>query len=149
MRPPLTVVIADDDRDYRAIIRYLVWYAPDAITIVGEAEDGDEALALVRRLRPDLLLTDLVMPRRDGAEVSRVVKHELPLTRVILLSAYTEDAYRLMVSDSGADAFVSKQVISRNLLAAIRDVMARRLTGRSRPLPPTGGAASSPAPPPN
>jgi DNA-binding NarL/FixJ family response regulator len=146
---PLTVVIADDDRDYRAIIRNLIQSAPDAMTIVGEAEDGEEALALVRRLHPDVLLTDLVMPRRNGAELARIIKHELPQTRIILLSSYTEDAYRLMVSDSGADAFISKQVINRNLLAAIRDVMARRLTGGNGPLPPNGGAASSPAPPPN
>ena len=146
---PLTVVIADDDSDYRAIIRYLIQSAPDPLTIVGEAEDGEEALALVRRLRPDVLLSDLVMPRRDGAQLTRIIKHELPQTRVILLSSYTEDAYRLMVSDSGADAFVSKQVIHRNLLPAIRDVMARRLTGGGGPLPPNGGAASSPAPPPN
>jgi DNA-binding NarL/FixJ family response regulator len=149
MPPTLTVVIADDDGDDRAIIRYLIQSAPDAITIVGEAEDGEEALALVRRLHPDVLLADLVMPRRNGVEITRIIKHELPQTRIVLLSSSTEDAYRLMVSDSGVDAFVSKQVINRNLLPAIRDVMARRLTRGNGPLPPNGGATSSPAPPPN
>jgi DNA-binding NarL/FixJ family response regulator len=148
MPAPLTLVIADDDIDYRLIIRYLLQPVSDVMTVVGEAGDGEEALALVRRLRPDVLLTDLVMPRRDGIELTKIVKRELPLTKIILLSSYTEDAYRLMASDSGADAFVNKQVINSSLLPAIRDVMARRLAGGGGCLPPNGGASSSPASPP-
>jgi DNA-binding NarL/FixJ family response regulator len=117
------------------------------VTIVGEAADGEEALTLVQRERPDIVITDLVMPRLDGVELTRRIRHELPQTKIILMSSYTEDAYRLMASDSGADAFVSKRVISDTLLPAIRDVIRRRLSGGSGPLPPSAGASSASAAP--
>jgi DNA-binding NarL/FixJ family response regulator len=63
------------------------------------------------------------------------------------MSSHAEDAYRLMASDSGADAFVSKRVIDSSLLPAIRDVVARRLSGGSGPLPPSAGASASSAAP--
>jgi DNA-binding NarL/FixJ family response regulator len=67
-------------------------------------------------------------------ELTRRIRQDLPLTKVILISS--EDAYRLMASDSGADAFVSKQVLSTSLLPAIRDVIRRRFSGGSGPLLP-------------
>ena len=143
---PLTIVVADDDPQFREIVRYLLAAASDTMTIVGEAADGDEALALVRRVRPDIVITDLIMPRLNGVELTRRIRQELPDTKVILISSYTEDAYRLMVSDSGADVFVSKQVITTTLLPAIRDLIRRRLSGGSGPVPPiTGASSSSPA----
>jgi DNA-binding NarL/FixJ family response regulator/quercetin dioxygenase-like cupin family protein len=94
--------------------------------IVGEAADGEEALAIAHRERPDLVVTDLIMPRLNGIELTRHIRQELPGTMVILMSSYTEDAYRLMASDSGADVFVSKTVIHDALLPAIRDLAARQ-----------------------
>jgi DNA-binding NarL/FixJ family response regulator len=130
---PLTVVIVDDDVDYREIV-YILASADDMLTIVGEAADGEEALWIALHERPDLVITDLMMPRLDGVQLTRRVRQDLPLTKVILMSSYTEDAYRLMASDSGADAFVSKQVLSTSLLPAIRDVIRRRFSGGSGPL---------------
>jgi two-component system response regulator DegU len=140
---PLTIVVADDDLQFREIVRYLLAAASDTMIIVGEAADGDEALALVRRVRPDVVITDLVMPHLNGIELTRCIRAELPQTRVILMSSYTEDAYRLMASDSGADVFVSKQVITTSLLPAIRDLVRRWLSGGSGPVPPITGASSS------
>ena len=141
---PLTILVADDDPQYREIVRYLLAAASDTVTIVAEAEDGEEALALVLRVRPDIVITDLMMPRLNGIELTRRIREELPQTRVILMSSYTEDAYRLMASDSGADVFVSKQVITTMLLPAIRDLIRRRFSGGSGPLPPaTGGSSAS------
>jgi DNA-binding NarL/FixJ family response regulator len=111
------------------------------MSIVGEAENGEEALAVVRRERPDIVITDLMMPLLNGVELTRRIRQELPLTKVILMSSYPEDAYRLMASDSGADAFVSKRVINDMLLPAIRDVIRRRLSGGSGPLLPGTGAS--------
>jgi DNA-binding NarL/FixJ family response regulator len=110
--------------------------------IVGEAADGDEALALARRVRPDVVITDLVMPHLNGIELTRRIREELPQTRVVLMSSYTEDAYRLMASDSGADVFVSKQVITSTLVPAIRDLIRRRFSGGSGP-PTIGGSSAS------
>jgi DNA-binding NarL/FixJ family response regulator len=88
------------------------------------------------------------MPRLDGVELTRRIRAELPQTKIILMSSHTEDAYRLMASNSGADAFVSKRVVSDNLLPAIRDVIRRRLSGGSGALPPSAGASSSSTAPP-
>ena len=142
---PLTVVVVDDDLDYRHIVRYLLASVSDTMVIVGEAADGEEALAVALRERPDVVITDLVMPRLNGVELTRRLRQELPLTKVILMSSYTEDAYRLMASDSGADAFVSKQVINSSLLPAIRDAVRRRFSGGSGPLPPCAGTSPASA----
>jgi len=122
----LTIVLADDSAEYREIVRYLLAAASD-MRIVGEAADGEEALALAHRVRPDLVVTDLTMPRLNGIELTRHIRQELPRTMVILMSSHTEDAYRLMASDSGADVFVSKRVVLDALLPAIRDLAARRV----------------------
>ena len=142
--PSLTVVVVDDEPDYREIVRFLLLSLLDVVTVVGEAADGEEALAVVLRERPDIVITDLVMPRLDGIELTQRIRQELPPTTIILMSSFTEDAYRLMASDSGADAFVQKGVIYDALLPAIRDLIGRRLSGGSGPLPPItdfGGAS--------
>lgn len=144
---PVTIVVADDDLEYREIVRALLGPMSDTMTIVGEAADGEEALALVRRERPDIVITDLMMPRLNGVDLTRRIRRELPETKIILMSSFPEDAYRLMASDSGADTFLSKRVITSELLPAIADVIRRRLSGGSGPLPPSGGASSGAAAP--
>ena len=139
---PLTIVVAHDAADYREMVRALLQPMSDTVTIVGEAADGEEALALVRRERPDIVITDLIMPRLNGVDLTRRIRQELPDTKVILISSYTEDAYRLMVSDSGADVFVSKQVITSTLVPALRDLIRRRFSGGSGP-PTIGGSSAS------
>jgi len=145
--PPLTVVVVDDAPDYREIVRFLLQRLPDIVTIVAETEHGEEGLAVVLRERPDIVISDLVMPRLNGVELTRRIRQELPQTKIILMSSYAEDAYRLMASDSGADAFVSKRVIFEALVPAIRDLIGRRLSGGSGPLPPSAGASSASAAP--
>lgn len=143
----VTIVVADDDLEYREIVRALLGPMSDTMAVVGEAADGEAALALVRRERPDIVITDLMMPRLNGVELTRRIRRELPETKIILMSSFPEDAYRLMASDSGADTFLSKRVITSELLPAIADVIRRRLSGGSGPLPPSGGASSGAAAP--
>lgn len=121
---PLTVVLADDDVECRLLVRTILAPESDAMTIVGEAADGEQALALVLRTRPDIVISDLLMPRLTGIGLTRLIRirQELRRTKIIIISAHTEDAYRLMASDSGADAFVSKDVLARDLLPAIRRI---------------------------
>ena len=130
-----TIVVCDDDREYCLILRALLQTMRDAVSVVGEAGDGEEALAMVRRERPDIVITDLVMPQLNGIELTRYIRAELPQTRIILISSHTDDAYRLMASDSGADTFVNKSVISTALVAAVRDIVAR-LDGEAFPRSP-------------
>jgi YesN/AraC family two-component response regulator len=68
----LTIVVADDSADYREMVRYLL--AASDMRIVGEAADGEEALAIVQRERPDIVITDLMMPRLNGIELTRHVR---------------------------------------------------------------------------
>ena len=142
--PPLTIVIVDDAPDFRQIVRAILADLPGVVTIVGEAADGEEASTVVLRERPDIVITDLMMPRLNGAELTRRIRQELPQTKIILMSSYTEDAYRLMASDSGADAFVSKRVIHEALVPALRDLI-RRISGGSGPLPPSAGTSPASA----
>ena len=121
----MTIVVIDDSEEYRLIVRGLLRSVHDVTTFVGDAANGADGLALVRRERPDMVITDLVMPGLDGVELTRRIRLELPRTKVILMSSYIEDAYQLMAPDSGADAFVNKQVITRTLLPAIGDVVRR------------------------
>ena len=141
--PFLTVVVVDDVPDFRETVRFLLLSLPDVVTVVGEAADGEEGLTVVLRERPDIVISDLVMPRLNGVELTRRIRQELPQTMIILMSSYPEDAYRLMASDSGADAFVNKRVIFEALVPAIRDLIGRRLSGGSGPLPPTMGGSSA------
>lgn len=143
--PPLTVVVVDDEPDYRQIIRSLLLGLPDVVSIVGEAADGQEGLAVVLRERPDIVVTDLMMPRLNGVDLTRRIRQELPQTRIILISSYPEDAYRLMASESGADAFVNKRVVFEALVPAIRDLIGRGLSGGSGPLLPNQSTSSSSA----
>jgi two-component system, response regulator YesN len=94
----LTIVVVDDAPDYRLIVRYVLAPLSDAVTIVGEAEDGEEGLTLVRRERPDIVITDLMMPRLNGLELTKCIKEECPQTKVILITSYSDDAYQLRPS---------------------------------------------------
>lgn len=146
---PVTIVVVDDDPEIRDIVRFLIgtWsdtkIVGEAADVVGEATDGEAGLAVALRERPDIVITGLMLPRLNGVELTKRIRQELPQTRIILLSSYPEDAYRLMASDSGADAFVSKRVLFDNLLPAIRDVIRRRLSGGSGSLPPSIGGSPS------
>ena len=130
---PLTVVLADDDVECRLLVRAILAPESATMTIVGEAADGEQALALVLRTRPDIVISDLLMPRLTGIGLTRLIRirQELRRTKIIIFSSHTENAYRLMASDSGADAFLSKQMLATTLLPVIRDVMRRQFSGSS------------------
>lgn len=145
---PLTAVIVDDELDFRLIVRALLRGLAETVIIVGEAENGEEALQLIRRTRPDLVIADVVMPGLSGVDLARRIREELPQTKIILMSSHVEDAYRLMASDSGADVFINKHVITSSLVPAVRDLFSRRAAGEGGSgLPSNGGASSSTAPP--
>ena len=120
----MMIVLADDDVECRLLVRTILASESGTMTIVGEAADGEQALALVLRTRPDIVISDLLMPRLTGIGLTRLIRirQELRRTKIIIISAHAEDAYRLMASDSGADAFVSKDVLARDLLPAIRRI---------------------------
>ena len=114
-----TIVIVDDNAQIRTLMREITAQEPD-FQVVGEAEDGAEAICLAQALQPDIVLLDLVMPRVNGLEALRRIKAARPETKVIIVTVHDEDAYRQAAVDSGADAFLLKKTLVTILLPTIR-----------------------------
>jgi DNA-binding NarL/FixJ family response regulator len=115
----VTVLIVDDNVQFRALLREIVAAEPD-LHVVDEAADGAEAIQLAQDLRPDILLLDLGMPRVNGLEVLRWSKAERPARQVIIVTVHTEDAYRQAAEASGADAFLLKRTLGTDLLPTLQ-----------------------------
>lgn len=92
------------------------------LRVVGEAEDGLEALDLIKRLQPDVAVLDVRMPRLNGIEVLRQVKGCCPDARTLMLSAYDDDDYVLAAMEAGATGYMLKTANARQLVEAVRVV---------------------------
>src|SRR6266481_3212425 len=88
----ITVVLADDHMMMREGLRRVLDLEKD-IQVVGEAEDGRQAVALVKKLRPAVVLMDIAMPLLNGLEATRQIRKDVPDTKVLILSAHSDDAY--------------------------------------------------------
>ena len=115
------MLIVDDDPRMRAYIRDLLG-AESGFRILGEAEDGEEALKLVHQLRPGVVLMDLQMPRMGGLDALRRTKREMPWTKVIMVTVHGEDAYRRAALALGADGFIVKKRLQGELLPVLRRI---------------------------
>jgi DNA-binding NarL/FixJ family response regulator len=92
------------------------------IDVVGEADTGRQAVSMAKKLRPDVVLMDIAMPLLNGLEATRQIRKALPDTRVLILSAYGDDAYIEHMIDAGVSGYLLKQTSAHNLAAAIREV---------------------------
>ena len=119
---PIRVILADDHTLVRAGIRALLERGNE-IEVVGEAGDGYEALELIRRQTPDLVLLDMVMPRISGLEVLERIKHDFPSIRVIILSVHENEEYAIRAFKGGAAGYIPKKAASGELVEAIKKVM--------------------------
>jgi len=127
-----TIVLADDHPIVRQGLRTVLEAEPD-YQVIGEAGDGLETMPLVERLRPQVLVLDLLMPGLSGLEIARQVRQRVPETRVIVLSMHANEAYVLAALRHGAAAYVLKETSSAELVQAVRAVVAGRRY-LSRPL---------------
>jgi DNA-binding NarL/FixJ family response regulator len=146
-----SVLIADDQELVRAGFRLILDLEP-GIDVVGEAADGAECLELVARLRPDVVLMDVQMPRLDGIEATRRLVAAGSRSRVLILTTFDIDEYVFEGLRAGASGFLLKDVPRRQLIAAVESVargdtplapsVTRRMIERFVHTPPAPGASS-------
>jgi len=117
----IRVLVVDDHAIIRDGICALLALTGD-IEAVGEATNGRNALEMVTRLSPDIVLMDIVMPLMDGLEATRRIHKKFPETKVIVLTQYEDREYVLPVIEAGASGFISKAAASSELTSAIRSV---------------------------
>jgi NarL family two-component system response regulator LiaR len=117
----IRVLIADDHAVVRQGLRTLIGTEP-GMTVVGEAGDGVEAVEMARAYKPDVILLDMVMPRKDGLQAIREIKRESPNVRILVLTSFSDDDKVFPAIKSGALGYLLKNASPRTLLSAIRDV---------------------------
>ena len=117
----ITVLLAEDHHIVREGFRSLLEHERD-IEVVGEAETGRQAVQLTRKLRPNVVVIDIAMPRLNGLEATRQIREAFPDTKVLILSAHSDDAYVDQVTVLGAAGFLLKHTSSAVVATAIREV---------------------------
>ena len=117
----IKVLVADDHTIVRDGICALLRLAGD-IEVVGEAANGKEALEMVRKLMPDVVLMDISMPVMGGLEATRRIHKEFPRTKVLVVTQYDDKEYVFPVIEAGAAGFISKAAASSELASGIRSV---------------------------
>ncbi len=119
MADPIRVLIVDDHAVVREGLRAFL-ELQDRMEVIGEAGDGREAIEEAERLRPDVILMDLVMPRLDGVEAMRGLHEQVPAARVIVLTSFLDDERLLPALRAGAAGYLLKNVEPQELARAIR-----------------------------
>ncbi|MFZ5824671.1 MAG: response regulator [Bacillota bacterium] len=119
----IRVLLVDDHAILREGIRYLL-SASGEVDVVGEAQDGVEALEMVERLKPDAVLMDIAMPRMNGIEATTELKKRDPNLPVLILSMYDSEEYVLPILRAGASGYVLKRAAAQELVSALKAVVA-------------------------
>jgi DNA-binding NarL/FixJ family response regulator len=117
----MRVLVADDHGIVRSGIRLLLERQED-LEVVGEAPDGVAALELALRLKPDLCVLDVAMPRLTGLQAARAIRAHLPATHVLILSMHDDERYLFEALKAGAAGYVLKREADQDLVAAVRAV---------------------------
>src|SRR5581483_617971 len=117
----ITVLLAEDHRIVREGFHCLLKHEAD-IEVVGEAQTGRQAVQLTRKLRPSVVVMDIAMPLLNGLEATRQIRKNFPDTKVLILSAHSDDAYVEQATVLGAAGFLLKQTSSHELGTAIRAI---------------------------
>jgi len=120
---PITVLLAEDHTIVREGFRKMLELEKD-LAVVGEAQNGREAIALAVKLKPAVVLMDIAMPLLNGLEATRQILKALPLTKVLMLSAHSDHAYVENAIEAGAAGFLLKQTSAHEVCRAIREVQA-------------------------
>jgi DNA-binding NarL/FixJ family response regulator len=114
----IRVLIADDHRIFRQGLRQIC-EALGNFDVVGEAENGRQALELAQQLRPDVILMDINMPVLDGVQASRLISESIPSARVVMLTMYRQDAYVFEAIKAGAQGYLLKDADEQELIDTV------------------------------
>jgi len=117
----ITVLLVEDHMVVREGFRKMLELEGD-IEVVGEAQDGRQAVVMAKKLRPEVVLMDIAMPLLNGLAATRQVLEALPATKVMMLSAHSDDAYVTSAVEAGAVGFLLKQTSAHEVCRAIREV---------------------------
>jgi two-component system NarL family response regulator/two-component system response regulator DegU len=115
----ITVLIADDQTLFREGIKDLL-DGEKTLQVVGEAGDGVEALRLVKKLKPNVILLDIKLPHMDGIEATRQIHRDCPSTNVLILSSYEDEAHVMEAIQAGANGYLSKMLPAAELVNALK-----------------------------
>lgn len=118
-----TILIADDHPLVRQALRGLLESQTD-FKVVGEASDGEEAVNLAIGLVPDVVIMDITMPKMNGLIATRKIKTQCPDTRVLVLTVHSDNEHIMGILEAGAAGYLTKSVFGKEVLSAIRSVMA-------------------------
>jgi len=117
----ISVLLVEDHNVVRQGLRSLLT-AEDDVQVVGEARNGRDAIQLVKKLRPEVVVMDIAMPLLNGVEATRQILRLFPAMKVLILSAHSEDEYVEQATEAGAAGYVLKESAANVLVKAIRDV---------------------------
>src|SRR3954451_10386702 len=115
----ITVVIADDQTLFREGIKDLL-EGEKGIEVIGEAADGQEALRLVKKLKPNVILLDIKLPHMDGIEATRQIHKDCPTTNVLILSSFEDESHVMEAIQAGANGYLSKMLPATELVNALK-----------------------------
>jgi two-component system nitrate/nitrite response regulator NarL len=121
MKPKIRILVADDHPVVRKGLQSCL-EKQESLKLVGEASDGDEALEKILALKPDVVLLDISMPRRDGLTVTAALRKSAPQVKVLILSMHSNKEYLFRIIQAGAHGYVSKGASPDQLLHAIQSV---------------------------
>jgi DNA-binding NarL/FixJ family response regulator len=122
----LRVLVVDDASEMRQVIAKVIGYKASSWTIVGTAEDGEQAVGLARELQPDVILLDISMPVLDGYEALPLLRNAAPNAVVIMLSGFPSDAAAARARDAGAAGYLDKDHLVATLVPHIESVLAAK-----------------------
>jgi DNA-binding NarL/FixJ family response regulator len=117
----IAVLLADDDEELRKLFREILELEDDLV-VVGEARNGQEAVALAIELRPALVLMDITMPLLDGLQATSQIRKSIPATKVLMHSAHGDEAYIVEAINAGAMGYLIKQTSADSVCHAIREI---------------------------
>ncbi|HBW22927.1 MAG: hypothetical protein A2X28_04270 [Elusimicrobia bacterium GWA2_56_46] len=119
IKKTVTVLIADDQTLFREGIKDLL-EDENGISVVGEASNGPEAVAMAKKIKPDVILMDIKLPQLDGIAATRIIRKECPQTNVLILSSYEDEAHVTEAIQAGANGYLSKMLPASELVHALK-----------------------------